>query len=106
MSKQGNADLMQPAGADHGAGETPSSGDRWGARGSLVAVGFFLFAAFLLFWEHRVHLLGYLPFLLLLACPLMHLFMHQGHGHHGGRGHSGSNAEATSPNSTKERSNA
>jgi hypothetical protein len=30
--------------------------------------------------------LGYLPFLLLLACPLMHLFMHHGHGHHGGNG--------------------
>jgi hypothetical protein len=25
----------------------------------------------------------YLPFLLLLACPLMHLFMHHGHGGHG-----------------------
>jgi hypothetical protein len=23
-----------------------------------------------------------LPFLLLLACPLMHLFMHHGHGDH------------------------
>jgi hypothetical protein len=27
--------------------------------------------------------LGVLPFLLLLACPLMHLFMHHGHGGHG-----------------------
>jgi hypothetical protein len=26
---------------------------------------------------------GYLPFLVLLACPLMHMFMHHGH-HHGG----------------------
>jgi hypothetical protein len=26
-----------------------------------------------------------LPWLLILACPLMHLFMHHGHGH----GHSG-----------------
>jgi hypothetical protein len=24
--------------------------------------------------------LGWLPYLLLLACPLMHLFMHRGHG--------------------------
>jgi hypothetical protein len=23
-----------------------------------------------------------LPFLVVLACPLMHLFMHHGHGHH------------------------
>lgn len=43
-------------------------------------------AAFYLWTEHRAHLLGILPFLLLLGCPLMHLFMHGGHGHggHGG----------------------
>lgn len=41
-----------------------------------------------LFWllrEHWVHArgyLGYLPYLLFLACPLMHLFMHHGHGGH------------------------
>jgi hypothetical protein len=29
--------------------------------------------------------LGLLIWLPLLACPLMHLFMHSGHGHHGGR---------------------
>jgi hypothetical protein len=30
--------------------------------------------------------LGALPYLLLLACPLMHLFMHRGQGnHHHGR---------------------
>ena len=38
--------------------------------------------------EHRAHLLGALPYLLLLACPLMHLFMHGGHGHGGGDGRS------------------
>ncbi|MFA7282544.1 MAG: DUF2933 domain-containing protein [Sterolibacterium sp.] len=38
-------------------------------------------AAFLLLSEHRAHFLGALPYLLLLACPLMHIFMH--HGHHG-----------------------
>jgi hypothetical protein len=30
--------------------------------------------------EHRAHVLGALPFLLLLACPLLHLFHHGGHG--------------------------
>jgi len=38
----------------------------------------------LLAFEHRMHLsglLGWLPYLILLACPLMHLFMHGGHGH-------------------------
>jgi len=37
--------------------------------------------------EHRAHLaegLKFLPYLLLLACPLMHLFMHRGHGSHQG----------------------
>lgn len=43
-------------------------------------------AAYFLLTEHLAHVLGILPYLLLLACPLMHLFMHGGHGHrHGGR---------------------
>ncbi len=37
---------------------------------------------FFLFTEHRAHLFGVLPYLLVLACPLMHLFMHHGHGGH------------------------
>jgi hypothetical protein len=36
----------------------------------------------LLFSEHRAHFLGILPYLFLLACPLMHFFMHGGHGSH------------------------
>lgn len=48
-----------------------------------VLVLFLAIAAFFLFTEHRAHLLGALPFLLLLACPLVHLFMHHGHGAHG-----------------------
>lgn len=38
------------------------------------------FALLLLWEEHEAHLLGALPFLVLLLCPLMHLFMHRGHG--------------------------
>jgi hypothetical protein len=34
--------------------------------------------------EHRPHLLGWIPYLIILACPLMHLFMHRSHGGHGG----------------------
>ena len=30
--------------------------------------------------EHTAHVFGVLSYLLLLSCPLMHLFMHQGHG--------------------------
>lgn len=39
--------------------------------------------ALLLLWdEHESHFLGALPWLLLLACPFMHLFKHHGHKHH------------------------
>ena len=46
--------------------------------------GFVLIAAFFLITEHRAHVFQYLPFLLLSACLLMHLFGHGGHGGHGG----------------------
>jgi len=42
----------------------------------LGVAGFFLLA------EHKAHVLGYLPFLIFLLCPLMHIFMHKGHGKH------------------------
>ena len=48
-----------------------------------IAVCIFLaIAGFFLWEEHRAHLLGILPYLLLAACPVVHLFMHRGHGHH------------------------
>ena len=50
-------------------------------------IGFTLLAGIALFFlweEHRAHILGVLPWLLLLACPLIHLFMHRGDGHGGG----------------------
>jgi hypothetical protein len=57
-----------------------------GARniGRWVFWGFALIAGYFLVTEHRAHLFGILPFLLVLACPLMHLFHHRGHSHHGG----------------------
>ena len=35
--------------------------------------------------EHMGHIFGVLPYLLFLACQLMHLFMHHGHGGHGSK---------------------
>lgn len=32
---------------------------------------------------HKQHVIGALPFLVILICPLMHIFMHRGHKHHG-----------------------
>jgi hypothetical protein len=60
------------------------SDDRKGFLGSKAGLTFLVLAglgAFFLISEHRAHALGLLPYLLLLACPLMHLFMHGGHGH-------------------------
>lgn len=57
-----------------------------------TGVALFVFlgiAAFFLIAEHSAHLFGLLPFALLLLCPLMHLFMHGGHGRHDGEGSHG-----------------
>lgn len=63
---------------------------RLASRGRIVFVGFLLVAGFYLIAEHTAHFLGVLPFLIFLACPLMHLFMH---GHHGGHAHNNSQSE-------------
>jgi len=57
-------------------------------RWKWALIGFLAVAAFFLWTEHRAHLLGALPYLLILACPLMHLF-HHGHGHGHPHGQSG-----------------
>ena len=67
--------------------EHTGQGSHCAPRGhNWILVVFLAIAAFYLFTEHRAHLFGALPFLLLLACPLMHLFMHHGHRDHGGHG--------------------
>ena len=45
----------------------------------------FAVGGFYLVTEHTAHLFGALPYLLILVCPLMHVFMHRHHGH-GGHG--------------------
>ena len=57
-------------------------GSFWTSRAFLVCAGFLIIVLVLLWTEHLAHALGYLPYLLILACPLMHLFMHGGHGGH------------------------
>lgn len=49
-----------------------------------VFIAFVAIGGYFLWTEHRAHLWSILPFLILLLCPIMHLF----HGH-GGHGHSG-----------------
>ncbi|TAM17989.1 MAG: DUF2933 domain-containing protein [Candidimonas sp.] len=53
----------------------------WRSRGGVALLVVVAVGGFLLFTEHRAHVLGVLPFALLLACPLMHMFMHHGHRH-------------------------
>lgn len=65
---------------DHEQGSSCSTVLR---RWKWVFGGFLAVAIFFLWTEHRAHLLGVLPYLLVLACPLMHLFHHHGaHGNH------------------------
>lgn len=54
------------------------------SRPGLVLLGFLAVAGYFLLTEHTAHLAGVLPYGLLLLCPLMHLFMHGGHGRHAG----------------------
>jgi len=63
----------------------------WRKPGGIVLIGFLTIAGFLLFTEHRAHVLGILPYLLLAACPLMHIFMHHGHGSRDNTGKDGHN---------------
>lgn len=49
----------------------------WAALGLIGAASYFLLV------EHTQHFFDYLPFMILLLCPLMHVFMHGSHGKHG-----------------------
>ena len=64
----------------HDAEPTPF----WRSRYAIGLLVMGAIAAYFLLSEHRAHFFGALPFLLLLACPLMHVFMHGGHGGHAG----------------------
>lgn len=49
----------------------------WATSLSAAALGVYLI------WTHTGHIVSALPFLILLLCPLMHLFGHRhGHGKH------------------------
>jgi hypothetical protein len=52
-------------------------------RGKIGWGIFAVVAATYVVTQHLEHLPTALPYLFLLACPLMHIFMHHGHGHGG-----------------------
>lgn len=57
--------------------------NHWKAAYSVWLLAIGAVGAYFLLTEHFTHVAQALPFLLLLACPLMHLFMHHGHSGHG-----------------------
>ena len=65
--------------------EQQSPSKRTGVSPSTIALVFFVAAAGYFLWtEHRAHVIQFLPWIIFLMCPLMHVFMHGGHG--GGHG--------------------
>ncbi|ODS51964.1 MAG: hypothetical protein ABS37_21870 [Acidovorax sp. SCN 65-108] len=71
---------------DHGVGHSDKASTPVNSKRLIGAVVMLaLIALFFLLREHWSHIAGYWPYLLLLACPLMHLFHgHGGHGSHHG----------------------
>lgn len=58
----------------------------WRSRYGIGLLIFGIAATYFLVTEHRAHFFGALPFLVLLACLGMHIFMHGGHSRHGADG--------------------
>ena len=78
--------MVGPQHQGHQQRQTPRGLFAWPRNPSnWMLLGFLGIAAFFLIAEHRAHLLGWQPYLLLLACPLM-MFMHGVRGGHNGRG--------------------
>ena len=64
--------------------EQQSTLGKWlSSRAGLGLLAFLAIAGFFLVTEHTAHLFGILPYLLLLLCPLLHLFTHSGHKENG-----------------------
>jgi hypothetical protein len=55
---------------------------------------------FFLVTEHTAHFFGVLPYAIFLICPLLHIFMHRGHGGH--KGDSGDQHSSTTDDTQEE----
>ena len=62
----------------HGQESTPL----WRSTGVIALLFVTMVVGFPLFTEFRPQILGVLPYLFFVSCPLMHRFIHHGH-HHG-----------------------
>lgn len=54
----------------------------WMTPRGFAAMGLIASVSYFLLVEHRQHVFEFSPYLILLLCPLMHVFMHHGHGGH------------------------
>jgi len=61
-----------------GKGDGGGKGIFTGSAMALVLL--VMIGGFFLWTQHQAHVMGALPYLILLLCPLMHFFMHRGHG--------------------------
>lgn len=58
-----------------------TAADGWlGSRNAWLLAGFLAVVGFFLITDHTAHFFGFLPYFLLLACPLLHWLHHGGHG--------------------------
>ena len=73
---------------NHDHNNEPDNDNNKNPKAKWAFIGFLVIAGYFLFTEHRAHLSGWLSsygiWILLLACPLLHIFMHGGHGGHSG----------------------
>ena len=53
------------------------------SRTTLLLLGLLVVGGLLLLATYTDYVFAALPFVFILACPLMHVFMHGGHGSHG-----------------------
>jgi hypothetical protein len=60
----------------------------WKTPFGITVIFFFAVAGYFLIKEHTAHIGNNWIWLILLLCPLMHIFMHGSHGGHDSHGHS------------------
>lgn len=65
----------------------------WKTPFGMTVIFFFVVAGYFLIEEHGAHIGDNWIWLILLACPLMHVFMHGGHGGHGSHGNQNLNED-------------
>jgi hypothetical protein len=67
-----------------------TSGGFFRSRTGIALLVLLAIAGYFLWTEHQAHVISALPWILLAACPLLHVFMHRGgHGGHHGSGPDG-----------------